>query len=596
MQVGRLHNNTIVLCRDADELAYGCDYVVFVDSFAKEEYRVVDMNTPVTDSMKDERPLYYRYHQHGIKVIHFWAAIMGCDISENASGIVGVGRACFLAALKSFDEKPSSQLTSNNFAKAIRNKATTAVRASYSVKQIQDELDRVSKWFSKDGTYYDEQGNTFSVSGTLIEQATRKSIRHMNGELDPKTRQPYTTEQRNLIKSIQTHNLLHNSAADRATINGLSLPEGKQYVGQCTVDELKTMVVARSGSVTGKDGKSLNKAALQKLVRAYLFMEKENVAHTVYFDRTRNRNGVFAKIDTSQRMKIPAILRELLGSGDHGTSLSAFFQDVLQLHQENMFIEDFAKISLDAPEMTENFIQECFIHVGENTSQKNIVSGLHKVMEMDEILYHGFCWGPNNKSIYVISKQRASQSHDEKTRNKTPAGEKPLLAEYFVMAQIGVRQTTYASNGHTLGMCTHIMRSYCAQCKAGCGMCCHKSGALWMQYLHWGEGRPTPKPATASYCSWIPGSRAPRTCSTLLPACRTQMEHLPGSNKEAQEKLNRGVKKNMFQGMPARYDIYGGDEKKAAKLDDPHYTSTERCSKLFQCLRNARMKEEREEE
>ncbi len=118
---------------------------------------------------------------------------------------------------------------------------------------------------------------------------------------------------------------------------------------------------------------------------------------------------------------------------------------------------------------------------------------------MDNILYHAIAWADNKKSVYIISKQQSSQVRDEKTRHKTAPGEKLKLTEYLVMVQLLVQPTTVESHGHTLGCFTHVMRSYCAACKAGCGMCYHRASLLWMQYLHWGEGRPTPKPATSEF-------------------------------------------------------------------------------------------------
>ena len=45
----------------------------------------------------------------------------------------------------------------------------------------------------------------------------------------------------------------------------------------------------------------------------------------------------------------------------------------------------------------------------------------------------------------------------------------------------------------------------------------------------------------------------------------------PTSNAETQKKLNRNVQRIMHHGIIADYDIYGGDEAKWAKRDDPLY-------------------------
>ena len=121
-----------------------------------------------------------------------------------------------------------------------------------------------------------------------------------------------------------------------------------------------------------------------------------------------------------------------------------------------------------------------------------------KVLEADSILYHGVA-SKESGSIYIVLKQRASQVRNEKTHNQTAFDEKPKLAEYSVMMQLMVEPTTMESHGHTLGVVTRVVRSHCVACKAGGDMCYHKSSLLWMQYNHWGEGRPTPKPATSPF-------------------------------------------------------------------------------------------------
>ena len=175
---------------------------------------------------------------------------------------------------------------------------------------------------------------------------------------------------------------------------------------------------------------------------------------------------------------------------------------------------------------------------------------------------------------------------DEKTRLKTAPGEKPKLAKYLVMVQVSVEPTTIESHGHTLGAVGHVMRSYCASCKAGCGMCYHRGLALWMQHLHWGEGRPTEKPATASFCSWVPGCRSKRSCSTVLPATKLTIEKLPRSNAEAQKKTDCGKQGNIKEGLSACYDVFC-DTRKWHLVSSPAYVAPHRFTNLFDKLRAA---------
>jgi len=102
---------------------------------------------------------------------------------------------------------------------------------------------------------------------------------------------------------------------------------------------------------------------------------------------------------------------------------------------------------------------------------------------------------------------------------------------------------------------------------------------MWMQHLHWGEGRPTPKPVTSSFCSWVPGSRSKRNCSTVEPASKLFIEKFPRSNAEAQSKLDNARQNNMKEGLDARYDVFG-DAKKLEKMNDPAYTRAHRIAYL----------------
>ena len=515
-QVGRRRENTIPVCGDSDLIAYGHPTVVIVSSYmcSKEGARKFDMKTPLTDEIAMKYPLYRHYCKFGIQIIHWWAAVIGCDISKNRSGIAGIGRKTFMTALDEFCDKDASFLTTRAFAKTLRNKADASVRFSFSVGEIEKELKRVAAWYTVDAKYYDRSGNVLSANGAVVRGKCRDTCSHMMGKCDPKTGRPFTQAQKDLIRRLQPHNLLHNSAADNDKIQGTSLPAGKSSVEQCSNAELKAMVVPRGGSVTGRDGKGLNQNELRKHTAAYLYVEAQRPTQSQSFDRSREKNGIFSTIDTSVGRPVGNILDDLLRCDEYEDALQSFFADVKEHHDGGRFTENFDIIAMDAPEMTENFIHKSFIHVGNQATQKSIQSGLKKVLDMDEVIHHSMAWGNDGASIYVISKQRTSQNHDEKTRNKTKPGEKPKFREYLVIVQIAMTPTTDLSRGHTLGLCSHVMRSYCAACKAGCGMCYHRASLLWMQYLHWGEGRPTPKPSTIDFATWVPGSNA-KSRSTL---------------------------------------------------------------------------------
>ena len=75
---------------------------------------------------------------HGIKIIHYWAAVMGCDISPNKNhGIVHAGRTSFFDALAIIDSSPSpSTMTSETFAAALYSVCDHRVTNVYSTANI----------------------------------------------------------------------------------------------------------------------------------------------------------------------------------------------------------------------------------------------------------------------------------------------------------------------------------------------------------------------------------------------------------------------------------------------------------------------------
>ena len=165
MQVGRTADGGIPVCRDSDDIAFGNFTVVIVDSWPKEQYRLVDLRTPIAEGMKDTLPVYYYFHLYGWKVIHWFAAVVGCDISVGGNGITGMGRAPFVRALRESEDEGIKELEPRKFAKKLRDLSRASVRLSYSIKSISVELRRVERWYAVDGTYYDSAANLYSVSG-----------------------------------------------------------------------------------------------------------------------------------------------------------------------------------------------------------------------------------------------------------------------------------------------------------------------------------------------------------------------------------------------------------------------------------------------
>ena len=164
---------------------------------------------------------------------------------KKGSGIAYSGKEAFLDALRTFDNKPPQHLNFHNFATQLLKHARPRCREMYSIHSVAVELQRVAHWFAVGGTYYDQAVNDRSVDGDIVREYSPNQRRHMIGDLNPRTMAEYTSAERMLIETIQSHNLLHNSATRRESINGLSLPLDRATVAECRPEELRAMVVAR---------------------------------------------------------------------------------------------------------------------------------------------------------------------------------------------------------------------------------------------------------------------------------------------------------------------------------------------------------------
>lgn len=590
MQVRRQRCQAVVLSSDGDAIAYGAPYVVLVDRFGSETFRTIDMSLPVTIDIQRKYPLYACTKRFGIKIIHWWAAVNGCDVSANKSGIDGVGSGTFLKVAKHLCTSASSDVSAMQMATFLLQYGSAEARSKHTVDAIVEDLEFVSNWYCNGGCYYSEGGNIVSFDGSIRQRAVRSTTEHMRGRLDPKEKAPFTAQQNQQINEVIPHNMFHSSAEDKSNIRGVVLPEGRASVDDCLKAEVKKMLISRGASVMGKDGKELGVDDLRARLKRFLFVEKERPSQTVYFNRT-DSNGIFSKIDTGHKQSIERILRNLARSHAHTNSgLVEFFSEVESLHTNGRFIDDFDTIAAESPEIDPNTICEEFIHIGHEKRSKSIRNALKRVVEMNDLLYHAVAWREDRRSFFILSKQQASQRHDQKTRTMTGAGERPLRQEYLVMMEMQVQPTDKEKDGHTLGVFVRVRRSYCALCTAGYGLCYHRGMALWTQYNHWGEGRPTPKPTTISACPWIPGSRGERSCKVTEEATNLMIEKLPDFPEEYDGlEDNTRRKRNMHYGHSARYDVYGGNAEKRAQLSDPAYVSPDRTKLLFQCLRDAQM-------
>ena len=407
----------------------------------------------------------------------------------------------------------------------------------------------------------------------------------MMGELHPKTREVFSVEDKTKVEAIEPHNLLHDTSREPSTQN-TSLPQGKNSVAECTNNELKIILISKGASIS-KHGKGLNKRELEIAVTGHLMVDEENESHTVYFNCSQENNGSFATIDTSSRRTVPQIVDALIAANEHEEGIMAFFRDVQRLLREDKFEDDFDAIAIGSPHMKDDFVTKAYSHIGAKDDQRAIALSRKQVMEMDERVYHAYCKADDEHSIFILSKQKATMKTDESKRNSS--GDKPDLNDYLIMVQIAIHPTSYELHGHDLGECSHLMRSYCAKCKAGCGMCRHRAALLWMQHLHWSENRPTAieKPPTSDFCSWFPGSKCDkRSASVQEPSAKCFRIQLPSTDEEARIKLADGRNRNCQKGVPARFQVHKS-KAKMAKFKSSAYSNQNRFQRLYKALRDA---------
>ncbi len=75
-----------------------------------------------------------------------------------------------------------------------------------------------------------------------------------------------------------------------------------------------------------------------------------------------------------------------------------------------------------------------------------------------------------------------------------------------------ITPTGVSLDGHNLGKKT-CLDAYCAIYNSGrSGPCIHCAQSCWIQYHHWGEGRPTENPKTAALCGFVQGHLSYREC------------------------------------------------------------------------------------
>ena len=501
----------IVVSADTDMLGLGIKKWVSIKSWWGGSAVYIDVvglgsYVPVLLSDgKDKYPLVRHVVRHGTAVFQIWGAVRGCDGSEHKCGIQGVGETTLLAILDDIYEA-SAELTVEAVASKVR------CDGSMDTQWVQGEMERVIAGFT-DAEYYRDDGAVLSLKDNeaVVVPASAETLAHMAGERDPKTGMPFGgLESQEALTSLKPGLLTHNNTIDPSSVPGGVLPKP---LGECGVADLRSFITARGGTSSGMD-----KRDLQLVVQDYLNVEDELPPNLI--DRSDTSGLMLKKIETTHGTPAWSVLKKLLATEEvkenkDPWALVNFLQPIYDSYSEKTITEDQDDIICNAPEMTEEIVQLLYSPMGGADEKKSSRESFQKSADQDGVIYHANVTNYQKKTVTVVSKQGASLSKDETTRNQTEGGEKPLPIEYLCLVELMWEETDDSTHGHTLGVVTGVGRSWC-MCTAGRGLCVHKGMALWAQIHHWGPDRPTDMPATSSLCGWCRGSKK-RSHSAVKP-------------------------------------------------------------------------------
>jgi 5'-3' exonuclease len=597
---------SLVITGDSDLLAYGNPRIVVIKSWKHEIFRVFNLTTSQlisydlpfgnfrreedtpneSDNSEDEtggemlpsRVLTTAFLQYGLVVLHLFAGCCGCDYTSQRNGLAGVGKKTVIDVFQCALTDHVDSLSVESFSQLLIQQKKCS---DMSLEFIANHLQWVVDCYTRKGCYYDKDRNVRQIDNELVDAVNNNNQQHAEGKLNPRTRLPFSSEEKQLLDSLNVCNFGHKSWILESNLIGPNnLPPHRATVEECTSAELKAMIGARGGSTVTNLGASLHKQDLVRITNSYISLEKHCPSLVRYFNREKISSGTFMpSLDTNHNSQVDKILQTLLESQFihriEYASLKTEIEAVLGLFIKSKFIADFEKITELSPEIQPNFIYKHMGHIGESLSQKNIGTALQRVLNDRELRYHAVAFCEDKTKFYVISKQRASMSKDAKTRKEVEPGERPKHDEYLIVMVFGVDRTTQEVDGHTLGRLSHIILSYCAACTAGLGgTCIHCSQTMWTQYHHWGEQRHTPRPVTMAECNWLKPTAKPiaATRPTFEMAIQKKSRTIAEAEKRA---TNNEIYRNINHGIDAQYDVYSSAAKRL-KAFDPSRFSFER--------------------
>lgn len=303
----------VVVTGDSDLLAYGCCKVVIVKSWFAEIFRLIDLSMKDTDDDIETKPLLQFYRLHGVLVFQLYAACMGCDVTEDKSGLPEFGKASFFKVMNDFFGEDGSDLDVESFAAKVE--LSGKVQKGMTLQDITSYLLRTVHSFNKNAYYYDAKGNICSMEdGEIGTPATPETVAHMKGRCDARSSKSFCESDKLALASLKAHELLHNATMDPTLLVGVNLPPGKASVDDCTMAELRAMISVRGGNTTSEAGKDYVKADLVRIVKRFLHLEANRPPLQRFHDRNKHTNGFSLKLKISEKVPAKTAFKQLVAN------------------------------------------------------------------------------------------------------------------------------------------------------------------------------------------------------------------------------------------------------------------------------------------
>lgn len=541
-QIAKLALDGIAITFDADLLALGATTVFRVDKWMGGKGRFVDVNNfkrrqepDKTTTKEISKGLIEVYNKHGCAGFRYIAAIVGCDYTQFDSGIPGIGMKGACTALLAI-----SNLNVGEVTHYIKNNLETFPQMQKSFKERVARSETFGNDFIapvvtayEEGLYYDSQRNIRMIgSDQIVKEATNETRQHSKGLLDPATGESFSEEDYNAIEAFKNMDL--NTAMihlDQEAIDRHKIPDNYK---ELNLSDLRGMISARQGKT------SLDKEECLEVIGCLKKIEDEYDPMIVdTHDGVYLRNLTWDTTNIVPAREIAKLLQTAeIKSNPNICPILKFAND---LYKKDMVITDLDMVADLSPEMHVGCVKDYFYSLGgkEQEKKKAVEDSYKRHQEQIETIdgpdrYHGYAIASPDIHLLVTA-QMASMLKDEKSRKKTPDGEKPHSLLYMSIMRLKIDPATEDENGNPQpnGKFVKVIDSWCV-CRAGAGLCVHKGMSLRDQCRLWAPNYlGEEETITDSASKWKHrGARKLRNFKLMRPLREMAIEKLDESKKD----------------------------------------------------------------